>query len=29
MIFGFADFQRKTLEKKEENVPFTVGNYAE
>ena len=29
MIFGLADFQRKTLEKKDEGVIFTVGNYAE
>ena len=29
MIFGLADFQRKNLEKKDDGVTFTVGNYAE
>lgn len=29
MIFGLADFQRKTLEEKDEYVNFTVGKYAE
>jgi hypothetical protein len=29
MNFGLADFQRKTLEKEDEDVSFTVGNYAE
>lgn len=29
MHFGLADFQRQALEKEEENLSFTVGNYAE